>query len=147
MCSGSHRHLSHCSAAIDSVYLCCTWPAYLSFPGPARSLYIETKFYSWGRRLASKGVSGCNLPINIVSVLTSLSVWIILASLTDYTYTDRKVVCCQVAAVLQILFWFRRNSPEFPRDRKSLLLTRVRRKIFLSPALVCLREIPGWSCQ
>ena len=80
--------------------------------------------------------------IYIVSVVTSLSVWIILASLTDYTYTDRKVVCCRVALVLRIrrrslveAFWTNSWKPPDTRHLLCLLgsdVALLRRLLFVS---------------
>ena len=97
-----------------------------------------------------------------VSVMTSLSVWMILASLTDYTYTDRKVcslsgsplataITCTVFLFAgSVSGWFGNVSERYltvEEIRCACFDDSGPRRVFLSLALVCLGEIPGWSCQ
>ena len=98
--------------------------------------------YSYSVWLARKRALVTIHFISNVSVMTSLSVWLILVSLTDYTYTDRKVCWLSGSPLATTIF-----APSPFGIRCTCFDDSGPRRVFLSLALVCLGEIPGWSCQ
>ena len=98
--------------------------------------------YSYSVWLARKRALVTIHFLSNVSVMTSLSVWLILVSLTDYTYTDRKVCWLSGSPLATTKF-----APSLFGIRCTCFDDSGPRRVFLSLALVCLGEIPGWSCQ
>ena len=98
--------------------------------------------YSYSVWLARKRALVAIHFLSNVSGMTSLSVWLLLVSLTDYTYTDRKVCWLSGSPLATTKF-----APSPCWIRCTCFDDSGPRRVFLSSALVCLGEIPGWSCQ